>query len=522
MTLSRASLLVPLLSLIALASACGDLAAPVDPNAGGSTNGGNSASGSGSKAGSGTGGAGSKAGSGTGGKGSPGGGDADGGEAGANGGILSLTKVSAHVVGRNGDSVRFTVVGTQPNSGAYSIAVALTDDAGQGVDVFDNDFDGSFESADGRVAFDAPVTTDSFTITATMHHVDPEMAAKLATAKVSIVDGTDQLSEELEATIGQQTALKLNDACDPTNVKDRCDIGQSCSGVPSKCAAGVKPTLEEVKYLKTPFGPQILANGSDPDDDLGKLKIELLDLQNKPVIVDELATPTSVIDTDFTDGSTGGKFFLYSLATPPLEEKVPRVRVTAFDALSNQSNVMVANLASITRGANGAKCDPRGFSGCIADYVCSPGLPTVMSTCAKTSNVRIGACAAAPKLDPEKGVTVAAGQMDGVSLYDPPAGCVGPETTNRPEGLVSLHLRNDVPKLTISTKRPETTVDTHVYLIPACAADSSENLGCLDDDTLGVFATDLVLENVPAGDYTIVIEPRFQTGGGFGVSVSTN
>lgn len=524
MKATRTTLLVPFLSLLGFSAACGDLASPVDPNMGGAGAGGKSTAGASAgpgKAGAGgKGGAASQAGAGGGAQGGKGPQGGDAGEAGADGGgVLSLTKVTAQVVGRNGDAVRFSVEGTQPVSGAYSIAVTFEDDGGQPVQLFDADFNGSLESTDGRIAFDAPATTEAFKVTATMAGI--ANAAALTKAKVALVDGADQLSEELTATITQQAKLALGDACDKTNLKDRCDVGQSCSGTPAKCVVGVAPMIQELKYLHAGGGPLVLVRGLDPDDDVGKMRIELLDLANKPVTVDENSAPTSIIDTAVSNGSSAGSFFLSVKAGAQLEDKVPRVRVMVTDSLGGQSATSFSNIANVARAGNGGNCDSRGFSGCIADYVCSPGLPVAAGKCTKGTTARAAACAAAPKLDPDAGITVAAGRIDGVSLWEPPTGCVPDEITERPEGVVSLHLASAVSKLSISTHRPETNTDTHIYLIPSCAEDSSAALQCLDDDTDG-FASALEVTDVPAGDYTIVIESRSQTGGSFGVSVSTN
>ena len=69
--------------------------------------------------------------------------------------MLSLTSADAHVVGRDGDAVRFTVKGTRPASGVYSIAVTFEDAQGMPVVEFDGNFDGELDTADGRIVFPA-------------------------------------------------------------------------------------------------------------------------------------------------------------------------------------------------------------------------------------------------------------------------------------------------------------------------------------------------------------------------------
>jgi hypothetical protein len=177
-------------------------------------------------------------------------------------------------------------------------------------------------------------------------------------------------------------------------------------------------------------------------------------------------------------------------------------------------------LSNVTRAGDGITCDPRGFIACIQDYVCGPGTSPTAGKCVKLKTARTTECGSDAKLDPAKGITVAAGRIDGVSLWDPPAECSNPENVDFPEASVSLHLENPVDKLSISTLRPETNVDTVLYLMPACASDTSTALGCNDDGAEGGYASSFTLNDVPAGDYTIVIEAGQLAGGSFGLTVS--
>ena len=503
------------LSLLGLLAACGDLAAPTDPNKtpGGSSHpgAGNANGGSANQAGTGSGSTSSHGGNGS---------TSKGGNAGSGGvlqdDMLSLTSVDAHVVGRDGNAIRFTVSGTRPAAGVYSIAVGFEDGSGTPVVQFDSDFDAVPDSADGRVVFDAPVLTDTFTATATLTGVQD--AAKLIKAKVALIDTADISTDPVEVTIGAQKLLALGDACDPKLVTDRCDVGQSCAGTPSKCSAGVAATLAEVKYLNgTTAAPTILVRGSDPDDDMGSFHVEFLDSNNKPVTVDPDTTPATSYDSPAASLSAAGTFF--GLITPglTLETLVPRVRITPLDSLGHTGQPLSANLMDMTRTSDGTFCDPRGFSGCMDGSVCaSAGSPT-SGKCAKGATARATACAAAPKLSPDAGVSSLAGRLSGGSLWEPPVGCTGPENVGRPEAAVALHLSQAVSTLTISTERPETHSDTVLYLVPGCG-ETAQADWCHDDDD-GGFASKLVLSNVTPGDYTIIVEYGHIGDGEFGLSV---
>ena len=498
-----------LLSLIGYAAACSNVGSAVDPNAPGNQ----SHAGRNSRAGNGNGEGGDDGSGASAGNGKPNG---SGGSAGFQGtGVLSLTQVEAHVIGRRGDAVRFTVTGTQPDGHVYSIAVAFEDASGAPVQVFDAAWDGSASSAEGRIAFDSPVKSVEFTATATsapISNVD-----KLAKAKVKLIDGRDQATEELEVEIVAQKELALGEPCDAANVEDRCEAGQSCSGKPSVCTEGAAPAIVEVKYL---HGPVILTRGTDSDDDVSVVHVEFLDASNKPVIIDS-DSMISTFDYPARNRPLAGVFFEQENPAAPVEKIVSRVRVTAIDSLGNQSAPTTANLSNVTRAGDGITCDPRGFVACIQDYVCGPGTSPTAGKCVKLKTARTTECGSDAKLDPAKGITVAAGRIDGVSLWDPPAECSNPENVDFPEASVSLHLENPVNKLSVSTLRPETNVDTVLYLMPACASDTSTALGCNDDGMDGGYASSFTLNDVPAGDYTIVIEAGQLAGGSFGLTVST-
>ncbi|MEI9948366.1 MAG: hypothetical protein WDO74_05135 [Pseudomonadota bacterium] len=503
--------------MIGFAAACSDLATPVDPNASGggaqahagrnsragtssdSADGGDSADDSGA-----LGGASSRA-----------GGSSSGNASSDGGGVLSLTKVEAHVVGRFGDAVRFTVTGTRPDAGVYSIAVTFEDAVGMPIKLFDAAWDGAASSTDGRIPFDAPVKDNAFTATATTATI-PNIG-RLVKAKVSLLDGRDQASEEIETNVMAQKKVALGDACDATNVEDRCPVGQACSGKPSVCTDGVAPTIVEVKYLR---GPTILTRGTDPDDDLSIVHVEFLDASNNPVVIDS-DSMTTTFDYAARNRPVSGVFFEQALPAATVEQVVSRVRVTAIDSLGHQSTPTTANLAYPTRAGDGITCDPRGFIACIQDYVCGPGLSTTAGKCVKLKTARTTECTADAKLDPDNGITTAAGRIDGVSLWDPPADCSNPENVDFPEASVSLHLGSRVSQLTVTTQRPETSIDTVVYLMPACASDTSTALGCNDDGVDGGYASSFTVNDVPAGDYTIVVEAGQLAGGPFGIAVST-
>jgi hypothetical protein len=507
------------LTLLISLAACSDLAAPVDPMGQPPTGGQGSSHAGASGTDDPNGGTTAHGGKGSG--NSHAGSSARAGNAGSEGTIdditLSLTSAEAHIIGRDGDAVRFTIEGTRPPSGVYSIAVSFEDAQGMPVIAFDGDFDGTLDSGEGRIVFDAPVSDDSFSATATLTGI--ENITKLSKAKVQLCDGTNTLTEAMDVTVAAQKVLKLGDSCDPKLVSNRCDAGQSCSASAMKCIAGVPPALAEVKYFHATIaaaGPTLLVRGTDPDDDMGTFHVEFLDNNNKPVTVDP-DNPTDTYDSPPTRLSSEGTYYSLILPGLTLETAVPKVRVTPLDSLGHQGTPLSANINNMVRAGDGATCDPRGFSGCNTTSVCASGLSPISGKCTKGSTARAAACAAAPKLDPDAGITSLAGRLSGGSLWEPPGSCTGPENVSRPEAAIALHLGSVAHTLTITTERPETHTDTVLYLMKGCP-DEGDAKWCHDDDDSG-YASTLTLTDVAAGEYTIIVESGHFGDGEFGVSV---
>jgi len=463
---------------------------------------------------------------GTSGGGTSGGGTSGGGMGGTTSATLTLTSADVNVVGRTGNSVRFSVTGQKPAStGLAGIAVTFEDGQNAPIKFFDSNFDGVPDATEGRLVFDAPVTDGSFTGVATLTGVASKDIGKLVKATVTLVASDDQRSSSIDADVVMQSIAHLGDSCDPANILNRCDVGMSCTGVPTQCASGTAPVIAELKFLHAPGGPLILVRGTDPDDDMGSFHVELLNSSGQPINVDieNSGTPENAYDIAPQSISSQGSFFSSTQSSSTaLDTQVPKIRVTPMDLAGHSGAPQTTSMADVSKNADGQACDARGFSGCVDGDVCAPGLPVAAGTCSNASAVRQSQCGAAAKLDPIAGPTFTSGQIAGVSLWEPPALCTTPGNIGRPEAVVELHLSAVAKKLVISTERPETAIDTVVYLLPGCANDSSKALGCNDDDPdAGGFASKLTLSNVPAGDYTIIVESGQMPGGPFGLVVST-
>ncbi|HZU85398.1 MAG TPA: hypothetical protein VE987_20845, partial [Polyangiaceae bacterium] len=338
-------------------------------------------------------------------------------------------------------------------------------------------------------------------------------------AVVALSDASGNQSSPVNPTLVQQPVRKLGDACDPAEVADRCAEGLSCGGKAPTCQAGAPPTLTQVAY----FGganPAELIVGSDPAEDLASIDVHFLDSSGKSLTVDlsgdGTTPPVSSVTLDAT-GVPGQAFFFENDPVASFTQAVPKISVTAIDVFGKTSAPVVATLATPTVRTNGLTCDPYGFTVCATGYACSPGIPGATNKCGSVQSLQTAKCNAAAAWD-KQGVLAAWGKAEGTSLWDPPAGCAPAVEVNRPESVVTLVLDHAVSTLTVSTAVPETDFDTIVYVLPACASQSSEALGC-SDDAQG-YASTVTLTNVAAGTYTVIVDSGSAQGGHFGLSVS--
>ncbi|HVU04110.1 MAG TPA: hypothetical protein VHE30_20270 [Polyangiaceae bacterium] len=508
---------------LALPACIDATAAKKGPNA---TNGGQGNGSGGGSSGSGSGGAPGKGG--TGGKtGGGSGGTAGGG--GAGGGtpeptpIPVLDTATAHVSGRNGDGLLFTVAGSDADENVVFLSVTVSDAGGAPVQAFDTNLDGVPDSAEARLFFDADVRgTSPFSATATLRGV-LAVFPTIAHASMHLVDEAGNESGVVEADVTPQIERSLGDGCDPAVLEDRCPMGTACSGDPATCVDGTAPTITDRAYVRGAAGPVLLVAGTDPDDDLATLHLDFRSHAGDTVKVDldgDQVPEASSFDLVVNGSGEGGAFFVRDQLGIGFEEHVPRLLVTPIDGQANQGPVETVDFAEAPLRKSGEECDPRGFDACAPDTACFPGIVGQVNGCKSVATSQKSQCTAAPELDPAKFRTTTFGRAEGVSLWDPPSGCGQPDAVGRAEGVVRLHLASDARHVTISTALPETNFDTILYLLPGCAAASTAQTPCNDDGATS--ASELALDSVKAGDYLIVVDSARPTGGGFGVTISVD
>jgi hypothetical protein len=463
----------------------------------------------------------------SGGKGNAGGSGAGGvGGAGDDGGVPTSTvpvlkSLTAHVTGRAGEGVTVSVEGEDGDKDVIFLGAQWQDADGNPVVAFDSNWDGIPDTDKARVFFDKSVSgqaTFDATITAPAFMVDHPRATTLV---AHLEDAAGQQSDDLTAEIAPQGTKRSKEACDPAIVDDRCDVGLACIGDDPVCKAADPPTIEELAYVRGADGPHLLVSGTDAADDITTLKLEFLSKTNTPISVDlngDQVPDSATFDLGVVNTSKDGVYFVNNLFGLGFDKTVPRVAVTPVDGQANKGTRKLVDVADPPSRAVGQSCDPRGFNVCSATGGCAESTTSDASACVTATSLRTDACTSGAELNPDKGALSAFGRADGPSLWDPPPGCAPVLAANRPEGVVRLHLENDVTQLTVSSALAETAFNTVLYVLPACEAKGTAALGC-NDDTDGISST-VVLTNVSAGDYIVVIDSDRAVGGGFGVSIT--
>ncbi|MBX3209340.1 MAG: hypothetical protein KF764_30180 [Labilithrix sp.] len=434
----------------------------------------------------------------------------------------AVASASFRNVGRRGENIVIRIAGADAAMRTSAAHVRFTDAADAPVKALDTDWDGVADAAESTFHFDASTLgSASFEGTITIPSAFSP-TSKIKKAFVALENESGTRSTEIAATMTFQALKVDNEPCDPDKIESRCEAGLACSGTPAICQPGSAPALSKVGY----FGgasPKMVFRGEEPDEDIASVSVEFLDNANnaKSVLLTgegQDATSASFIRVDAEGSAFGTTFFVEAFPASSFVSQVPKIAATAVDRVGRTSSRVITPLATLPVRSLGQVCDADGFDTCAASAVCFPGVRSEKNICKAASTTRTQKCKDGPALDPAKGVTRAYGTVSGVSLWDAPTGCVPNDATGRPEAAIQLHLAAAAPSLTITTALPETTFDTAIYVIPACASSSAGALGCNDD--MKGFASELTLKNVPAGDYTVVVESVQMRGGRFGVAVS--
>jgi hypothetical protein len=439
--------------------------------------------------------------------------------------MATLTSVIARAVGRSGADLQVTVQGEDPTQTAYAAHIRVRDAQGAKIVAFDGNWSGpgpgvfGDKAAERRVLFDPSDTPGqtSFTRTVTLPGI---LAAFPAIARIdfAVLTAGDKHSIKHFADVNPQPTVSKGKTCDPALLTDRCAAGFGCIGTPPTCATAGAPALALLAYVPGPDGPHMLFQGSDPTGELGAFHVEFLDSVGGPQMID-LGNANFAVSQELGFGGTwsSGAFFFDNVAPSGFEGTVSRIAATPLGAGTNKGPRTVAAFGKPPLKPAGQACDVRGFVGCATGNACERDPATGTDLCVPRATAKTRLTSAAPILDPSTGPSLATGYTRGASLWDPPAACLAASAKGRPEGVVRLHLAADVASLTISTAVEVTNFDTVLYLLPGAGDTEDSAIDC-NDDSAGSAST-ITLQDLPAGDYTIIVDSKSMVGGQFGVSL---
>lgn len=302
--------------------------------------------------------------------------------------------------------------------------------------------------------------------------------------------------------------------------------GGASGGDAGSSGDGARPTpvsaiaITDLAYFVGDRGPRILVRGVRPLGSSVVLRVALLDAAGQPAVIDlegDGSTEPSELELEVAAAATES-FFEVVESAPGLERTVRAVAVTAHDASGRAGERHLVPLAARPVRRDGEGCDAQGFDACGADAVCTPGIPGGVSRCEPAARARATRCADAPTLDSSAGPATVVGEARGASLWDPPEGCASAERRSRPDALVHLHVPVKTASITLTTASPGTDFDTVLYVLDGCPATSAAALACNDDDAPPT--SKVVLRDVEAGDYFVVVDALTREGGSFTLSVT--
>lgn len=439
----------------------------------------------------------------------------------ADGGVASapqLTTLTAQVSSRTGRDITLSIVGKDRDLDLAGTWVKFQDTQGNAVNAIDTNRDGKPDTAETPAAFGTKkLVGETLTATATLAGVLAK--AQVTQVTVALIDSTGLRSAELTAAVTDQPVKVLASPCDPTFVADRCAPSLGCRGAPPTCQEGLAPQVSRLGFFKGDSqGPSILVEGTEPEDDLATIRFEFRNAQGQAISVDSDGDGTPDLrsyDFDATGGALNGAFFVSMVGAVGLDTQVPTLVATPIDLAGHTGTVKtVAPAALPVRGA-GQACDARGFDTCGTDLICSPRVPGQSNKCMAANTLRATECNAAPVLLASTTGARYVGATRTTSLWDTPSGCSSNDPKTRPDAIVKVRLTQRTNKLTLSTVGAATTFDSALYVLQNCPPSTAGALGCNDDAPGGNGASTLVLNDMPAGDYLVVIDSFDDQGGSF-------
>lgn len=432
---------------------------------------------------------------------------------------ITLTDVTARVVGRLGADVQVEVAADGDPKTVASVQVTLKDADDNSITFFDTNWDHAEDSATGRLLpFDYPTKNP---IAVTVLVPGAGLLNNLDRVTVALVDKNDSITVGMDSSVSPLPKVGLGKACDPAGLENRCQEGLKCNSDSKVCVTGTAPTITKAVYTRNAEGPILRVAGEDPDEDVLLMRMNFVSALNGPVYIDmdgDDIADANTFETSFGMKATTGGFTFDNQSGLSFDELVPKLELYVTDSLGNESPKFTAIIADPAIRTNGQSCDFSGLQSCGESTVCIPRATGTLGTCTVLATAQTARCDVAQTIELTNGTAKVSGIISGTDVWAAPSTCVIPTLQTRPDAVYKLHLANSASELTLSTAQPETTVDTVLTLLPKCTALADTAFGC-NDDTDG-FASELTLKNVRAGDYVIVVESRTSAGGPFGLKIT--
>lgn len=433
----------------------------------------------------------------------------------------TLAAVSVHQAGRNGVDVFVQVEGADLDSDLAAFVITFFDASNSALLVMDTTLDGHADASALVVSPQDIVLDDTnFSANVTFKGLYGEHP-EIASAEIFALDHLGGDSNVLDATIDVQALRAEGAECSPDYLSSRCEEGLGCRGSPAVCAAGERPELADFVYYSTPDGLRILVSGRDADDDIRFVILEFLDSSGLPIMLDldnDGVDDSSEFEIDARGTTHNGDFFIELEPAANFSQLVQNLAATPMDSQRRSGNRLMATLRSPPSVRTGSACDPRGFDVCRPGSVCYPGIIGEANACSPIEGRRTRICTDAPVLNASLGMTRIVGVAQGVSMWDAPDECAALDPKDRPEGAVMLDLPSSARTVTLTTDLPGNGFNTVLYVIDGCAFNGDRVLGCHDNVPDGV-GSQLILHDVPAGRYLVVVDSWNPFGGAFELQV---
>lgn len=295
------------------------------------------------------------------------------------------------------------------------------------------------------------------------------------------------------------------------------DGGSTPSQADASTKAAGPPAITKLAFVEDSLGPRILVAGVDPGGRLESVWLDLLDENGEPAAIDgdgDGVTESSQLEvlSSSMDRSADAYFFEVR-ASPGLERFAKRVTARVQEKSGRMGAAHTTPLAPLAVRGSGEACDLQGFDVCAHGLACNDD-SNAGGRCEDLDAARARRCATAPVIEIGARTT---GTARGASLWDPPEGCASEARRGRPEAVLRLHLASPVSSLAIATVAGGTTFDSVLTVLEDCSA-SAKALACNDDDPPPVSRA--TIDDLPAGDYLVVVDSLDRSGGAFELTVT--